>query len=569
MGEIKKAVCYLRYSPGPDQDENSIIGQRNDIMEYAEREGYTVIDEYIDRAKSGKNDKNRADFLQMIADSEQGSFQYVIVWQLDRFARSRADSAIYRGILEKNGVRLLSIKENISDNSSGIILQGVLETLAEYYSYELSEKIRRGYATKAAQCIYLGGTIPLGYYVDKGRKFQIDETKSPFVVTAFDMYANSKTIREINEYLNANNIKSMRGNSFTKNSLSAFFNNRAYIGEYKFGSTIVPNGMPRIIDDDTFERVQKKMGEKKQASSKGKAVEEYILTPKLYCGTCFTHNRTDILMTGESGTSRQKKLHSYYKCNLAKKKKCDKLTVKKKYIEDLVVSTAREQLTDENLNIIINEAEKIYTSRHEGSNMQRLKKELKACETATSNLLKALEQGEAADIITAQLVKRQAEAQEIKKLIAKEELVYNDFDIDKMRFFLHNLKNGNIDDVKYRKALISLFINRVYLFDDKMTIIFNTDKTPVEVTINLLDDIGLGGGSPNALSSAEIKCNPNPSPIIRLIGAGFGFFVYKSNYAYINNIKYARIIVITLKKRLIKLHPTASSLYLPHIFSRY
>jgi hypothetical protein len=121
--------------------------------------------------------------------------------------------------------------------------------------------------------------------------------------------------------------------------------------------------------------------------------------------------------------------------------------------------------------------------------------------------LKALEQGEAADIITKQLVKRQAEAREIKKLIAKEELVYNDFDIDKMRFFLYNLKNGNIDDIKYRKALISLFINRVYLFDNKMTIIFNTDKTPVEVTVNLLDDIGLDEGSPNALSTAR-KC-PN------------------------------------------------------------
>jgi len=503
MNELKKAVCYLRYSPGPDQDENSIIGQRNDILEYAEREGYTVIGEYVDRAKSGKSDKNRTNFLRLISDSEHGAFQYVIVWQLDRFARSRADSAIYRGILEKNGVRLLSIKENISDNSSGIILQGVLETLAEYYSYELSEKVKRGYATKAAQSIYLGGTIPLGYYVDEKRKFQVDETKSPFIVTAFDMYASGKTIREINEYLNANNIKSMRGNNFTKNSLSAFFNNRAYIGEYKFGSTTVPNGMPRIIDDNTFERVQRVMGEKKKASSKGKAVEEYILTPKLYCGTCFTRNNENILMTGESGTSRQKKLHSYYKCNHAKKKKCDKLTVKKKYIEDLIVNTAREQLTDENLKIIIEEAEKIYTSRHDGSNMQRLKKELKTCETATDNLLKALEQGEAADIITKQLVKRQAEAQEIKKLIAKEELVYNDFDIDKIRFFLYNLKNGNIDDTKYRKALISLFINRVYLFDGKMTIIFNTDKKPVEVTVNLLDDIGLCEGSTDSPSAAD------------------------------------------------------------------
>ena len=498
MNEFKKAVCYLRYSPGPDQDENSIMGQRNDITEYAEREGYSLIGEYIDRAKSAKSDKNRDNFLRMIADSEHGAFQYVIVWQLDRFARSRADSAIYRGILEKNGVKLISTKENIANNSSGIILQGVLETLAEYYSYELAEKIRRGYATKAAKCLYLGGVIPLGYYVDEHRKFQLNEATFSFVVTAFDMYASGKTIREINEYLNNNNVKSSLGNSFTKNSLSSFFSNRAYIGEYKFGSTIVPGGMPRIVDDETFERVQQRMGEKKKASSKGKAVEEYILTPRLYCGTCFTRSHEHILMTGESGTSKQKKLHSYYKCNLAKKKKCDKTTVRKKYVEDLVVDIAREQLTDENLDIIAKEAELIYQSQHDGSNMKRLKKALKECETATENLLKALEQGQAADIITAQLVKRQAEAQELKKLIAKEELIYSDFDVNKLRFFLYSLKNGDINDIKYRKALISLFINRVYLFDGKVTIIFNTDKKPVEVTTNLLDDIGLGGGSSNS-----------------------------------------------------------------------
>ena len=502
MYEMKNAVCYLRFSPGPDQNEDSIIGQRDDIMKYAEREGYTIVGEYIDRAKSGKSDKNRTNFLRMIQDSERGLFSYVIVWDFSRFARSMWDAAYYRRKLNENNVQLLSTKENIPDNSFGIIYQGITDAMNEAYSVELAEKIRRGYATKAAQCIHISGTIPLGYRVDENRKFQIDETIAPFVIEAFNMFANSRTIREINEYLNANNIKSMRGNNFTKNSLSAFFSNRAYIGEYRFTSTVIPNGMPRIIDDETFERVQRIVGEKKKASSKGKAVEEYILTPKLYCGTCFTNGASEILMTGESGTSHQKKLHTYYKCNRAKKKLCDKMTVKKKYAEDLVVGIAREQLNEKNLEIIFREAEKLYTQRQDGSNLKRLKKDLKACDTATDNLLKALEQGQAADIIAAQIVKRQAEAQEIRKLIAKEELIYNDFDINKIRFFLFNLQNGDINDMKYRKALVSLFINRIYLFDDKMTILFNTDKTPVDITVSLLEDVGVGGGSTNALSTA-------------------------------------------------------------------
>ena len=279
MTNNKKAVCYLRYSPGPDQDENSIIGQRNVIEDFAKREGYVLVGEYVDRAVTGTK-ADRKQFLKMIADSEDGNFQYVIVYQLDRFARNRADSGIYRSMLSKNGVKLISAKENIADNSSGIILQGVLETLAEYYSAELSEKIKRGSKIKAEQCLYLGGTIPLGYRVDENRKFQIDNSTAPFVKTIFEMYASGVTIREINQYLNDNHIKSKKGNSFTKNSLSELFKNQKYIGVYKFSDVEVIGGVPRIISDELWERVQLKVNEKKKVSSKGRAVEEYILTPK-------------------------------------------------------------------------------------------------------------------------------------------------------------------------------------------------------------------------------------------------------------------------------------------------
>lgn len=203
----------------------------------------------------------------------------------------------------------------------------------------------------------------------------------------------------------------------------------------------------------------------------------------------------DVLMTGYSGTSRHGNLHSYYKCKNTYKKNCDKKNVKKKYIEDLIVDYAREQLTDENLEIILSEAEKFYAPEKGNNNLARLKKQLRECENAINNLLKALEQGQAADIITAQLAKRQSEVQELKNQIAKEELSNSEFDIDKVKFFLYSLKDGNINDIKYRKALVNLFINRVYLFDDRMTLLFNTSKAPTEITVDILDEIGLDGGS--------------------------------------------------------------------------
>ena len=141
-GENMNAVIYARYS-SHSQTDQSIEGQLKVCYEYAQANNINVIDEYIDRAQTGTND-NRLAFQKMISDSESHSFDLVIVYQFDRFARNRYDSAINKAKLKKNGVRVISVKENVSDDPSGILVEGVLESMAEYYSAELSQKIRRG-----------------------------------------------------------------------------------------------------------------------------------------------------------------------------------------------------------------------------------------------------------------------------------------------------------------------------------------------------------------------------------------------------------------------------------------
>ena len=140
-------VIYARFS-SHSQTEQSIEGQLKVCYEYAESNHYTVVGEYIDRAISGTTD-NRAEFQRMISDSDKHTFEGVLVYQLDRFARNRYDSAINKAKLKKNGVRVLSAKENIADDASGILVEGVLESMAEYYSVELSQKIHRGMAKSA------------------------------------------------------------------------------------------------------------------------------------------------------------------------------------------------------------------------------------------------------------------------------------------------------------------------------------------------------------------------------------------------------------------------------------
>lgn len=120
-----KAVIYARYS-SDNQTEASIEGQLRECMEFAERTGIDVIGNYIDRAFSAKSD-HRPEFQRMIKDSYKHAFDCVIVWKLDRFSRNRYDSAHYKTLLRKNGVKVISAMESISEGSEGILLESVLE----------------------------------------------------------------------------------------------------------------------------------------------------------------------------------------------------------------------------------------------------------------------------------------------------------------------------------------------------------------------------------------------------------------------------------------------------------
>ena len=180
-----KAVIYARYS-SDSQREESIEGQLRECTAFAEKNGITVLRHYIDRAYSAKTD-NRPEFQNMIKDSGKRLFDIVIVWKLDRFARNRYDSARYKATLKKNGVKVVSATEIISEGAEGIILESVLEGYAEYYSADLSEKVVRGMTDNALKCKFNGGTMPIGYVIDAEQHFRIDPLTAPFVLEALSL----------------------------------------------------------------------------------------------------------------------------------------------------------------------------------------------------------------------------------------------------------------------------------------------------------------------------------------------------------------------------------------------
>ena len=172
-------VIYARYS-SDNQREESIEGQLRECKEFAAKNGIEIVDTYIDRALSAKTD-NRPDFQRMIKDSSKELFDTILVWKLDRFARNRYDSAHYKAILRKNGVKVVSATEIISDTAEGILLESLLEGMAEYYSVDLAEKITRGLTENALKCKFNGGTVPLGYTIDANQYYQIDPLTAPAV----------------------------------------------------------------------------------------------------------------------------------------------------------------------------------------------------------------------------------------------------------------------------------------------------------------------------------------------------------------------------------------------------
>ena len=479
------AVIYARYSTD-SQREESIEGQIWECTAYAEKNGFTVVKHYIDRAVSAKTD-NRPQFQQMIKDSERGIFDVIIVWKLDRFARNRYDSARYKTQLKKNGVKLMSATEIISEGPEGIILESVLEGYAEYYSADLAEKVVRGQTENILKGRCNGGRGTFGYTLDSERKFHIDPLTSPFVVESFKKYNEGSTMKEIRDWLNENGIKNPVGGAFTYNSVEHMLKNRRYIGELKFRDVVVPDAIPPIIPLELFEDVQEKIAKNKKAPARRKAEDDYLLTTKLFCGYC------GALMFGESGTSRTGEVHRYYKCATAKKHKgCKKKTVRKQWLEDLVVNQTMQLVKDDAaMESII--AKVMELQNKENTNIPLYEKQLRDAESGIQNMLNAIQAGILTSSTKERLEQLEETKRELEARIAEEKLAKPKVTEEFIRFWLLRFRKLDMSLKDQRQALVDTFINAIYLYDDKVLITFNYKEGTQTVTFGEATEVASEG----------------------------------------------------------------------------
>lgn len=479
-------VIYARYS-SDKQREESIEGQLKVCHAYAEKQGYNVIDEYIDRAISAKTD-NRPNFQRMIKDSSKKHFQGIIVYQLDRFARNRADSAKYRAILNKNGVKLYSANENIADGASGILLESVIEGLAEYYSAELSEKVTRGMNINAEKCLSNGGATPFGYKIEN-KRYVLNEKTAPIVKEIFTKYANGMRIKDICDDLNERQIKTGSGSKFNKSSLHKMLTNRKYLGIYIYNGVETPGGMPQIIDEDLFNKVAERMKVNKKAPARARAKADYLLTTKLFCGYCKE------MMVGHSSNKISKGgvKYNYYKCkNADSTKSCKKKMAMKDYIENLVIEECRKILTSSNIRRIARETVKIAQSYDDKAELNRLLNLLKKAQEEKENQIAALrscKSDSVREMIFEDLERIGTEITELKKQVEIEQSRHHVVTEEQVIAFFKKLAKGDVKDITYRKTLIKVMVNRIYLYDDRLTLTFNSGDEEVTITDRLLSDI--------------------------------------------------------------------------------
>ena len=479
-------VLYLRYSDSKQRKE-SIEGQRAACIEYADKMGYTIVREYVDEAFSAKT-VDRPSFLKMIYDSKKKRFQGVLVYQLDRFSRSKYDSAIYKAILKENGVKVISAKEEISDEPEGFVLESTLEMYAEYYSRELARKVNRGMDINAQKCLSNGGSTPLGYRIENHR-YVINEEQAQIVREIYEKYADGWTAKQICDSLNERGIKTSSGANFNRSSLHTILKNRKYLGIYIFKGEEHPGGMPQIIDDELFERVAAIVEANKLAPARARAKEEYLLSGKLYCGYCKEK------MIGHSSNQISKKgvRHNYYKCkNSGSGKTCKKKLEKKEFIEKAVVAECRRLLSKENIKKIEKEMMWVVSNMESKEELHRLEKALQIAENEKENQLTSLRMCTNEDVramIFEDLEKIGAKIKELQRELEIEKARHYVVTEDQVIDFLHSLANGDIDNINYRRALIKMFVNRIYLYDDKFRIIFNTSDEDVEITEKLSSEI--------------------------------------------------------------------------------
>ncbi len=367
-----RPAVYARVSSDAQDTDLSISAQIRALTDCAARNNTVVVREFIDEAESGRT-ADRPAFREMIAlaKSKNPPFDTILVWKLNRFARSRIDSIVYKKLLKDRGIRLISINEPIDDSPTGHLTEGMIEAIDQFYSENMGQDIRRGIRESARRGFYTSSLAPFGMHkvlVKDGSKTRYrlepdsqDSTSGRIVRTIFDMAANGTGCKDIAKALNKDGLRTGTGQRWGRTTVHKVLTNEAYCGTLVLGGraghpaahsgigpVIVEAAWPALVDRETFMRIKATMGEKRPENTHPRVVgSTFLLSGLVHCSCGHA-------MIGRSAKSHQ---YHYYTCNGNYKQgamACTAKTLPRENLERAVVAQIRDKvLNDEWLDELV------------------------------------------------------------------------------------------------------------------------------------------------------------------------------------------------------------------------
>lgn len=478
-----KAVAYCRYSSEMQRDGYSIEGQTSAIKKYCEDKKITLLDFYIDEAQSATSD-NRESFQRLMKDAQARRFDMLIVHKSDRLFRNRYDAAIYKKRLRDCGVTIVSVLEPMLDGSpESIMIESMLDGMAEYYSANLAREIMKGTLEAAKRCLFVGGSRPLGYDI-VNQHYVVNEAEAVAVRLIFDLYLNGYNKHAIAAKLADLGYKSTAGNPISPASLHAILKNPIYKGTYVYGSRSskkenyieIPGGVPAILTADVFDKVANMRASASLAYSRARQRHEgerFILTGRLYCP--FGHR---ICGNSKKAGSIKK---SNYRCSRKKTGDClschKTQNMNQEILEAAVLDVIEKSLLSvKSIDSIVDRLEKIINANSDKAkkDADQINREIEKIKNRQAKLLDIYLDGSLSkDVfnkksreLASELMRLEDEKAQIKKLST------TGYDKEKIRTALRSVIASNNDSEEYKTKLINAFLDHAVIYSDRVEMFF-------------------------------------------------------------------------------------------------
>ena len=524
------AVAYCRFS-SDRQNDASIEAQQRAIQKYADENGITIIEWYIDKAQSAKND-HRINFQRMKKESDVLNYSKILVHKMDRFSRNILIFLEYEKAYQEKGIDLIYVAQPEMNNN---YVKLIYASMAEQFLDNLSAEATKGMIINAEKGKRNGGAAPYGYklvtqhdeFGNEMRskhghlvhKVEIDQENAEAVKIIFQMtidgYTRAEIIKTLTQKGFTKNSKKNFGKPFTGTAIDNILRNERYTGVYnfhynagtrskpKYDTIRVTNEFPQIITKEIFETAQKILKARVHRPPCN-AEEEYLLTSKIICGECKAQYNG-------MRCKRHGKMYVYYKCvnqssyknGQIKKEYCHNNSVQKDLIENYVIEKLKAIVFNEIfIDQVFNEYNKFIQQQSTNNSMvEMLKNKIKDIDISIANFLNVISSGFSSPIIIEKLQQLEKEKEETNIKLKEETRTLEFITVDKTdiaKAYRNARAILDSDDFKAKKRLVQNFVNKIVVYKDKVEVYINLIPTTCCATLDL--DI-----LKNHLFSGELK----------------------------------------------------------------